>query len=87
MRLVVSVVIWKLFKQAKLENLSKILILEDDLFFLKDFNNHFNNSYEQLLTVDKEWRVLYFGGTKSTKEKISGNAIALFQKLWELKIT
>lgn len=58
----------EIFKQAKLEGLSKILILEDDLFFLKDFNNHFNNSYEQLLTVDKEWQVLYFGGTNQQRK-------------------
>jgi hypothetical protein len=66
-----------IFKQAKLENLSKILILEDDLFLLKDFNNHFHNCYEALINTDSNWGQLYLGGTNRNRInwKANGNLV------------
>ena len=66
-----------IFKKAKQDDLSKILILEDDLFFLKDFNNHFHNCYEALINTDSNWGQLYLGGTNRHRInwKANGNLV------------
>ena len=40
---------------------NKILILEDDCIFKKDFKRHFNNQYNSIIQFDPNWKVLYFG--------------------------
>jgi hypothetical protein len=56
----------QMFKNAKENNYSRILILEDDIFFLNDFINQFDVLYGDLLKIDENWKLLYFGGSNRT---------------------
>lgn len=49
----------KVVQQAKSENLSKILILEDDIDFIENVNQKFE---EYILFVPNSWQLLYTGG-------------------------
>ena len=48
-------------KMQKNNNYSKILILEDDLYFLNNFIEEFDTYYKELLNQNKNWELLYFG--------------------------
>ena len=60
----------EIIKSAKCNNYSKILILEDDLYFLKDFIKEFDNLYKDLINLDSSWKLLYFGASNRTKKAI-----------------
>jgi len=49
----------KLIKDAKNKGYKNILILEDDVEFMDDINNIFNNIKEQ---IPNDWLMLYLGG-------------------------
>ena len=51
-----------ILRNAKKNNYSKILILEDDIYFWKTFNEQFDSLYKELMTKNKSWKVLYLGG-------------------------
>jgi len=51
-----------ILRNAKKNNYSKILILEDDIYFWKTFNEKFDSLYKELMTKNKSWKVLYLGG-------------------------
>lgn len=53
----------EIIKNAKYNNYSKILILEDDLYFWKNFNERFNSLYKNLMDIDKNWKLIYFGAS------------------------
>jgi len=53
----------KIIENAKYNNYSKILILEDDLYFWKNFNERFNSLYKNLMDIDKNWKLIYFGAS------------------------
>ena len=53
-------------RDAKLKNHAKILVLEDDLYFWKGFNERFDALYRSLVSADPDWKVLYLGA--STRE-------------------
>lgn len=46
---------------AKKNKYNKILILEDDLIFTKNFNNLFHNYYGLLMKQHKDWKMLFLG--------------------------
>jgi len=53
----------EIIKNAKYNNYSKILILEDDLYFWNNFNERFNSLYKNLIDIDKNWKLVYFGAS------------------------
>ena len=48
-------------KDAIYRNYKKILILEDDIIFHKNFDENFNRQYENVLKVNPRWDLLYLG--------------------------
>ena len=48
-------------KDAIYRNYKKILILEDDVIFHKNFDENFNRQYENVLKVNPRWDLLYLG--------------------------
>ena len=52
----------KIIVNAKKLGLNRILVLEDDAIFIKDFNNKFNELCEKLTSVD--WKILALGATQ-----------------------
>ena len=49
----------EIIKNAKINNYKKILVLEDDIFFINNFE-----VYLQHIRQLKDWKLLYFGGTQ-----------------------
>uniref|UniRef100_A0A6C0CP28 Glycosyl transferase family 25 domain-containing protein n=1 Tax=viral metagenome TaxID=1070528 RepID=A0A6C0CP28_9ZZZZ len=61
---------------AKNNNYSKILILEDDLYFSDDFNNNFNDCYTKTMKLNENWKLLYLGASNRTgKNHINYNIL------------
>lgn len=65
----------EILKDAKKNNYKKILFLEDDVIFHKNFNILFNT---KIKSVPKNWKVLYFGANDPyfLKRKIKNNYYA-----------
>lgn len=59
----------KIIENAKYNNYSKILILEDDLYFWNNFNERFNRLYKTLMDIDENWKLIYFGAHNRTGER------------------
>jgi GR25 family glycosyltransferase involved in LPS biosynthesis len=59
----------KIIENAKYNNYSKILILEDDLYFWKNFNERFDSLYKNLINIDKNWKLIYFGASNRTGKR------------------
>ena len=59
----------EIIKSAKRNNYSNILILEDDIYFWNTFNERFNSLYENLMNIDKNWKLLYFGASNRPGQK------------------
>ena len=57
----------EMIKLAKKNNYKRILLLEDDLIFIKNFNKKFNSSYDELIKKNKDWKLLYFGASDRKK--------------------
>ena len=62
----------EVFKLSKLLNLKNVLILEDDVDFIDDLNDRFNEYYKQ---IHENWGLLYLGGNHNGMpiQKISEN--------------
>jgi len=62
----------EVFKLSKLLNLKNVLILEDDVEFIDDLNDRFNEYYKQ---IHENWGLLYLGGNHNGMpiQKISEN--------------
>ena len=57
----------EMIKIAKKNNYKRILLLEDDLIFIKNFNKKFNLSYNELIKNNNNWNLLYFGASNRKK--------------------
>lgn len=64
----------RIIEDAKKRNFNKILILEDDAEFAKNFIKLFNNFYNNL---PQDWQMVYLGGSSHPilSEKINENVI------------
>lgn len=51
----------KIFEDAKKHKYDKILVLEDDIYIHKDFNNKFNEILENDIIKKKSWDLLFLG--------------------------
>jgi len=51
-------------EDAVRNNYNKILILEDDCLFRKDFNKFFNKKYQSVINHFPDWKILYFGNSQ-----------------------
>ena len=50
-----------IIKDAIKNKYNKILIMEDDLIFVKDFLKKFNNQYKKIIKKNSDWKLLYLG--------------------------
>lgn len=57
-----------IIRDAKRCHHSRILILEDDLYFWKGFNERFDSLYRSLVSIDPDWKTLYFGASNREGE-------------------
>ena len=57
----------EIIKKAKKNNYKRILLLEDDLIFIKNFNEKFNLAYNELIKNNEDWKLLYFGASDRKK--------------------
>jgi GR25 family glycosyltransferase involved in LPS biosynthesis len=55
---------------AQLKKYNKILILEDDCFFHKNFINKFNEAYHNLQNTNSNWKFIKFGNNLTNNYKI-----------------
>ena len=54
-----------ILEDAKRKNYNKILILEDDLFFDKEFNKKFKENYfDLIINRNTDYKLLYLGSNK-----------------------
>ena len=57
----------KIFEDAKKENFKQILILEDDIMFIDNFNEKFSNIINQ---IPDNWDMIYLSGNNDAKRNI-----------------
>ena len=61
---------YTIIKEAKEMNYNRILILEDDVFFEKNFHSTFNNILKQINENDLQWDMIYLGQNLKDYEKV-----------------
>ena len=52
---------YNIIEDAKKNNYKRILVFEDDILFIEDFHNKFN---EKIKNISKDWVLLYLGATQ-----------------------
>ena len=57
----------QLLQQAKAEGLRRILVLDDDVMFHKDFQDRFGDAWSEL---PEDWKVVYLGSAQVDRSKI-----------------
>ena len=62
-----------IIKDAMHRNYKKILILEDDIVFHRNFKDNFNRQYENVLRVNPRWDLLYLGCSFKHKFQAQNN--------------
>jgi GR25 family glycosyltransferase involved in LPS biosynthesis len=69
----------KVLTDAKRNKFKKILILEDDVQFSKDFKDAFEEGHKH---IPEDWKMLYFGGNEKGKaSKVNENIIRVSHML------
>lgn len=61
----------KIIQEAKQKKYNKILILEDDLLFINNFETLFDHYYKQIMETDSDWKLLYLGCSYRTPQNFS----------------